>query len=193
MKNSAANVTSKRPTHWALFSVMTIMLMSTNSAWAADESHIDSTNNDSANSECGLTDQQQEMLTLVNEARNQARQCGDQSFPAASPLTWSCKLEAAADMHANDMAKNDYVSHTAPDGAGIEQRANHHGYVWQAVGENIAAGHTSVTAVVNGWLESPSHCSNMMNEAFTEMGMAKADNTDSRYTTFWAQVLGNPR
>ncbi|CAH1044040.1 CAP domain-containing protein [Halomonas sp. TD01] len=197
MKNSAANVTLKRPTHWALFSLVTLMLIGSGT-WAdddsrADSTNSDSTNSDSANSECGLTDQQQEMLTRVNEARNNARQCGDQSFPAASPLTWSCKLEAAAAMHANDMAKNDYVSHSDPDGAGVEQRVNQQEYAWQAVGENIAAGHTSVAAVVNGWLESPSHCSNMMNDTFTEMGMAKADNADSRYTTFWAQVLGHPR
>lgn len=45
---------------------------------------------------------------------------------------------------------------------------------------------------VNRSEESPGHCANIMNSAFTEMGMAKADNTDSRYTTYWTQTLGKP-
>ncbi|RUR32179.1 CAP domain-containing protein [Vreelandella andesensis] len=188
MKNLAANVTSKHPAHWALFSAITLLLISISSSWANDESQIDTTE-----SECGLSDQQRQMLTLVNEARNHARQCGDQKFPTVSPLNWSCQLEAAADMHAKNMAKNNYFSHTDSNGAGVEQRVDHHGYVWQAVGENIAAGHISAETVIKGWLESPGHCSNIMNDAFTEMGMASANNTDSRYTTYWAQTLGTPR
>ncbi|WP_433923943.1 hypothetical protein ACN06F_11660 [Vreelandella sp. 21] len=39
-------------------------------------------------------------------------------------------LEATADMHASNMANNDYASHTDANGAGIEQRANQHGYTW---------------------------------------------------------------
>lgn len=192
MNNVTANSTLKRPTRWALFSAIALMLIGSGTQ-AVGDSHGDSPYSDSTNSACGLMEQQQEMLRLVNEARNNARQCGDQAFPAASPLTWSCQLEAAAAMHASDMANNDYVSHTDANGAGIEQRANQHGYTWQALGENIAAGHASAAAVVNGWLESPGHCRNMMNGTFTEMGMAKASNADSRYTTFWTQMLGKPR
>ena len=54
-------------------------------------------------------------------------------------------------------------------------------------------GHTSVSAVVEGWLDSPGHCRNIMNDAFTEMGMAKAEDSESRYSTYWTQTLGNPR
>ncbi len=192
MNNLTANSTLKRPTHWALFSAIALILIGSGTQ-AVGDSHGDSSYSDSTNNACGLTEQQQEMLRLVNEARNNARQCGDQASPAASPLTWSCQLEAAAAMHASNMANNDYVSHTDTDSAGIEQRANQHGYAWQALGENIAAGHASAAAVINGWLESPGHCRNMMNGTFTEMGMAKASNADSRYTTFWTQMLGNPR
>jgi uncharacterized protein YkwD len=91
------------------------------------------------------------------------------------------------------MAENDYFSHTDPNGVGIQQRVSSQGYVWQAVGENIAAGHTSVSAVVKGWLESPGHCRNIMSDAFTEMGMAKANDSESRYSTYWTQTLGKQR
>lgn len=133
------------------------------------------------------------MLDLVNEARNQARQCGEQSFDSVAPLTWSCKLFEAAKTHSDDMAENQYFSHTSPEGVGIEQRVDAQSYVWQTIGENIAAGHSSAVGAVEGWLESPGHCRNIMNSAFTQMGMAKADNPKSRYTHYWTQTLGQPR
>ncbi|MEL7967577.1 CAP domain-containing protein [Vreelandella neptunia] len=185
------SLSSKRPVAGALCGLtVTMLLMGSSSSWANDQSQSDSA---PPQGECELNDQQQAMLSQINEARSQARQCGDQQFEAVEPLTWSCKLEAAAKSHSADMAENDYFSHTGPDGAGIEQRVGNQDYVWQAVGENIAAGHTSVSAVVEGWLDSPGHCRNIMNEAFTEMGMAKAKDSESRYSTYWTQTLGNPR
>nr|WP_276322280.1 CAP domain-containing protein [Halomonas neptunia] len=188
MKNSVPNLLPKRPSDGALFSLLVVMLMGSSSSWAANERH-----GANAQGECEFTDQKQAMLSSINEARRKPRQCGDQDFEAAEPLTWSCKLEAAAQMHSQDMAENDYFSHTDPDGEGIEQRVSSQDYNWQAVGENIAAGHSSVPAVVNGWLESPGHCQNIMSAAFTEMGMAKVNGPDSRYSTYWTQTLGNPR
>ncbi|MBT2774417.1 CAP domain-containing protein [Halomonas sp. ISL-60] len=190
MKSSVGNFLLKRPAAGALSSLMLVTLLASGSAWANSQSQDDDA---SRQGECELNDQQQAMLSKINEARSQARQCGDQQFEAAEPLTWSCKLEAAAKSHSQDMAENDYFSHTDPDGAGIEQRVGNQDYVWQAVGENIAAGLTSVSAVVEGWLDSPGHCQNIMNDAFTEMGMAKAEDSESRYSSYWTQTLGHPR
>ena len=185
------NLLPKRPAAGALYGLTVIMLlMGSSSSWGNDQSQSD---NAIPQGECELNDQQQAMLSQINEARSQARQCGDQQFEAVDSLAWSCKLEAAAKSHSADMAENDYFSHTGPEGAGIEQRVGNQDYVWQAVGENIAAGHTSVSAVVEGWLDSPGHCRNIMTEAFTEMGMAKAEDPESRYSTYWTQTLGNPR
>ncbi|WP_244264841.1 CAP domain-containing protein [Vreelandella boliviensis] len=184
------NLLPKRPAAGALSSLMVIMLLASAGAWANDQSQKDDANRQG---ECELNDQQQAMLSLVNEARSQARQCGDQQFAAVESLTWSCKLEAAAKSHSQDMAENDYFSHTDPNGAGIEQRVGNQDYLWQAVGENIAAGHASVSAVVEGWLDSPGHCRNIMNDAFTEMGMANTEDSESRYSSYWTQTLGHPR
>ncbi|TMU24988.1 CAP domain-containing protein [Halomonas sp. ATBC28] len=191
MRSSVDNVPPKRPAAGALYGLTVIMLlMGSFSLWANDQTQGD---NAPPQGECELNDQQQEMLSQINEARSQARQCGDQQFEAVESLAWSCKLEAAAKSHSQDMAENDYFSHTDPEGAGIEQRVGNQDYVWQAVGENIAAGLISVSAVVEGWLDSPGHCRNIMNDAFTEMGMAKAEDSESRYSTYWTQTLGNPR
>ena len=191
MRSSVGNLLPKRPAAGALYRLTVIMmLMGLSSSWGNDQSQSD---NAPAQGECELNDQQKAMLSQINEARSLARQCGDQQYEAVELLAWSCKLEAAAKSHSQDMAKNDYFSHTGPDGAGIEQRVGNQDYVWQAVGENIAAGHTSVSAVVEGWLDSPGHCRNIMNDAFTEMGMANAEDSESRYSTYWTQTLGNPR
>ncbi|MBP5980550.1 MAG: CAP domain-containing protein [Halomonas sp.] len=188
MKNSVANSAIKRPAPRALFRLAALMLLGTGAAWASDDAP-----QGGSSSNCEPTEQQQEMLSLVNEARSQTRQCGNQSFDSVAPLTWSCKRHEAAKARSEDMAENEYFSHTSPEGVGIEQRVDAQGYVWRAVGENIAAGHMSSSAAVDGWLESPGHCSNIMNGAFTQMGMANADNPESRYTTYWTQALGQPR
>ncbi len=184
------NFLPKRPAAGALYGLVVFMLVGSGNSWANDQPQNDDAN---PHDVCESNDQQQAMLSQINEARSQARQCGDQPFEAVESLAWSCKLEAAAKSHSQNMANNDYFSHTGLDGAGIEQRVGNQGYVWQAVGENIAAGHTSVSAVVAGWLDSPGHCRNIMNDAFTEMGMANAENSESRYSTYWTQTLGNPR
>lgn len=190
MKNLVANASSKRPIVRALFSLMPLMLMGSIPALANEEAQ---NSDNSFQGECELTEHKQEMLSLINEARSQSRQCGNQQFVAVDALAWSCRLEAAAQSHSQDMAKNNYFSHTGPEGVGIQQRVTSHGYEWQAVGENIAAGHASASAVVNGWLESPGHCRNIMSDAFTEMGMAEAHNSESKYSTYWTKTLGNPR
>ncbi|MBZ5486500.1 CAP domain-containing protein [Halomonas aquamarina] len=181
MKNSAVDSSARRPALGALFRCLALVLLGTGPAWASEPS------------ECEPTEQQQAMLDLVNEARSQARQCGEQSVDAVAPLAWSCQLHDAAKAHSDDMAENGYFSHTSPEGVGIEQRVEDQGYVWRAVGENIAAGQSSAAGAVKGWLESPGHCRNIMNGAFTQMGMAKADNPETRYRHYWTQALGQPR
>lgn len=190
MKSSVADFVLTRPTVWALAGLL--IFMASNGSLAAEETPGGDPN---SQGECELTDRKREMLLRINEARSQARQCGNQRFAAVKPLTWNCTLEAAAEAHSRDMAENNYFSHTGPDGVGIQQRVSNRGYVWRAVGENIAAGQTSIDSVVEGWLESPGHCRNIMHDAFTEMGMAKAkpDDSGSTYSSYWTQVLAHPR
>ncbi|WNL40208.1 CAP domain-containing protein [Halomonas sp. PAMB 3232] len=175
--------------HWLLSSACALTLLTTGSAANAE----DFLQNSRAENRCELTGQQQEMLRLVNEARSQARQCGTEYFPPAASLSWSCQLEVAAEGHAKTMAEYEYFSHTGLDGSKIQNRAEATGYRWRALGENIAAGQRTSSSVVLAWLESPSHCRNIMLDAFTEMGMAKVDNTQSRYLTYWAQAFGSAR
>ena len=77
---------------------------------------------------------------------------------------------------------------------GAADRATAAGYRWVRVGENIASGQRTVEDAVASWLDSPGHCANIMNPAFTEMGAAYAINPQSRNrTAYWTQVFGAPR
>lgn len=130
------------------------------------------------------------ILAAVNEARGTARRCGDQPFDAAEPLTWSEPLGQAALAHSRDMAMNSLFSHQGSDRSLVGARATAAGYAWTVIGENIAAGQGRAKQVVEGWLASPSHCYNLMNPDFREMGAAYASNPQSQATIYWTQVFG---
>ena len=133
------------------------------------------------------------VLDLVNQARAAPRSCGNREFKAAAPLRWNDVLARAAQLHAADMARNNYFSHGGRDGSGPAQRIERAGYRYRSIGENIAAGQMKPEEVVAGWLKSPGHCANLMNPVFTEMGVAFAVEKNSRMGVYWAQTFGTPR
>ncbi len=134
----------------------------------------------------------QSMLSAVNKARAQARQCGGRSMPAVAKLTWNKQLQRAAYIHSSDMAKYEFFSHTGLQGKEVSHRVQEQGYRWRAVGENISAGAVDVQAVMAGWLASPGHCANIMSADFTEMAAAVVTNKATYYEHYWTQVFAAP-
>lgn len=132
------------------------------------------------------------VLELVNRARTQPRRCGSQAFAATGSLSLNDRLNAAALAHAQDMARHSYFEHRGRDDSTPAQRVSATGYVWRHVGENIAAGPGSAEEVVQGWLDSPGHCANVMSAQFTQMGVAYAQSRDD-YGIYWTQVFAAPR
>ena len=130
------------------------------------------------------------MLERVNAARAEARDCGLERYPATQPLSYSCQLDEAAARHSQDMATQNFYSHTGSDGLQVSNRVTATGYTWSAVGENIAAGYSSVEAVMQGWLESPGHCRNIMSDQYREFAVSRVDVNDSDYSSYWTQVFG---
>ncbi len=128
-----------------------------------------------------------EMLRLVNKARASKHKCGGKSYAPAQPLKWSQSLTRAAQKHANDMARRDFFDHENPDGEDAARRIERENYRWRTVGENIAKGSRNTAEVVEGWLNSPGHCGNIMNKEFTEIGAALSK--DGQY---WVQVFAAP-
>lgn len=133
------------------------------------------------------------VLALTNEARARGRRCGNVVFAPAPPVHLSEALARAAAVHAQDMARYDFLEHRGHDGSGAADRVTRAGYDWRSVGENIAAGQPSAQEVVAGWLRSPGHCANLMEPRFTEMGVAYAVDQKNEAGIYWAQVFARPR
>jgi uncharacterized protein YkwD len=141
----------------------------------------------------GLSAQLSALLSGVNAARARGQDCGSAgSFPATTPVTWNNLLAQAAQGHSDDMATNNFFSHTGSDGTNVADRVTATGYSWGGVGENIAAGYETTDAVLQAWLSSPGHCANIMRASFREMGAATASNPSSTYRIYWTQVFGAP-
>jgi len=123
------------------------------------------------------------LLELVNNYRQKGCNCGSTYFPPAKPLVWNDLLESAAQVHSNDMNKNDFFSHTGSNGKTVGYRITSVGYNWSACGENIAMGYKTEDDVMLGWIHSEGHCKNIMNPDFKEMGVATSG-------AYWTQVFG---
>ena len=133
------------------------------------------------------------MLTLVNNVRAAGRTCGTQTIAAQPPLAWDCLLNQAAQDHSTAMADNDFHAHVSPvDGSDPGDRIRAAGYLPQTWGENIAAGYADEDSVMDAWLDSPGHCTNLMGSGFTEMGAASAENPASTFGKYWTQNFADP-
>jgi uncharacterized protein YkwD len=132
-------------------------------------------------------------LELVNQVRARGTHCGEHSFAPAPPLRLSGTLADVAFGHAADMAQHNYFEHQDLAGHSPADRVRAVGYQEKLVGENIAYGPKTTEEVVQGWLDSPGHCENIMDPRFAEMGIAYAAGQASRHGLYWVQVLAAPR
>ncbi len=107
----------------------------------------------------GLTNLQ--LLADTNQSREQQ---------GIGSLRLNSRLAVAAQAKAQNMASNDYWSHTAPDGRQPWSFVKQAGYQYQALGENLAYGFVGSDDVVNGWLNSQEHRANMLDPAYQDVG-----------------------
>ena len=135
----------------------------------------------------------QRVLDLVNQTRATRRNCGNTAFNAVRPVSWNAALFEASRLHSEDMARYNYFSHRGRDGSNPAQRVEHAGYRYRATGENIAGGQMNPEDAMAAWIKSPEHCANLMNPAFTEMGVAFAIDRKSEMGVYWTQEFGTPR
>lgn len=144
-----------------------------------------------ASTSCSIPGFRQALMDQVNAARGAGRTCGGQALPAAAAVAWNDLLFSAAARHSLDMASRNYFGHQSPDGTQASQRVSAEGYGWSAVGENIAAGNTSVSAVMASWLGSEGHCRNIMQPVVRDMGVACVRREGTSWGTYWTMVLAS--
>ncbi|MBP1466659.1 CAP domain-containing protein [Candidatus Chloroploca sp. M-50] len=125
-----------------------------------------------------------EVLAATNAYRAQA---------GCAPLTLSPLLSTSAQRHTDDMAYNNFVSHTGSDGSSPWDRIRATGYTYSRAAENVAAGHTCPQQVVEAWYSSDGHRANMLNCALTEIGIGYTHNEPSLYKYYWTQDFATPR
>ncbi len=97
-------------------------------------------------------------------------QRGQHSLPA---LKTNRLLEQSAQKKVEDMFNAQYFEHESPQGVGPGDLAKGVGYVYVAIGENLALGnYKDDEALVQAWMDSPGHRANILNSRYTEIGVA---------------------
>jgi len=140
-----------------------------------------------------FTSTQLAILALINQARAVPRNCGTTRYPAVAPLALNAQLNQASQAHAQDMATNNYFSHTSRDGTSPWTRIQRTGYSYRYAAENIAAGYSTNALVVQGWLNSAGHCRNIMNGNLKDLGVGYAYSSTARYHHYWVTDFASPR
>lgn len=117
----------------------------------------------------------------------------DRTQNALGKLAINEKLVQAAQMKANDMAAHSYFSHTSPTGVDPWHWFKEAGYNYKYAGENLAIDFSDSEDVNAGWMNSPTHRANILDQHFTEVGIATAEGFyQGRPTTFVVQEFGAP-
>jgi len=117
-----------------------------------------------------------EVVNLINAER---------ANEGLGALTLDGTVQAAATVRVNECVSS--FSHTRPSGAAFYTALDEQGASYSTAGENIAYGQTSPQEVVTAWMNSQGHRDNIMNGAYTRIGVGYC--TDGSGTAYWCQVF----
>ncbi len=127
------------------------------------------------------------------------------------PHKLQSNLMTAGQTHSQNMATRNFFMHCDPDTQSQPwERMSAAGYNWNSAAENIAAGQSTPTTVVAGWMLSPGHRANIVSTAYRETGVGyvldSADASNVRvsqsntcavsssnsgpFQRYWTQVFG---
>ena len=119
-----------------------------------------------------------QMLVDVNRVRAEA---------GLAPLAKVEPLDLLALDRSADMAARHYFSHTTPDGIDVFALMEQRGIGYRTAGENLAwntYGEEQATGfALQGFLNSPPHRANLLNPAFSQVGVGVARDGSKTYFT----------
>jgi uncharacterized protein YkwD len=122
-----------------------------------------------------------EMVDAINAVRKQN---------GSKPLAYSPALAGVAAGQARAMVAHDQLSHDFGPGQDLRDRATLVGY-HGPIGENVAAGQTSVEETLKAWMNSAGHRYTLLSDMWTSVGMVVlSGRPGSRYGVFWAADFG---
>lgn len=105
---------------------------------------------------------EKEVVRLVNVERTRR---------GLKELTYDWQLSRVARYKSQDMGDNNYFSHTSPTYGSPFEMMKSFGISYRTAAENIAKGQATPEAVVNAWMSSSGHRSNILNKSFTKIGV----------------------
>ncbi len=123
-----------------------------------------------------------EVVAKVNEYRSAAE---------SEPITLDEQLCLAATIRAMELAYANKFEHIRPNGKSFSTILEDFKISYSAAGENIAAGHTTVSGVMQSWYNSSQHRANMESKYFKKIGVGKYKLPNSKYGTYWVQLFTN--
>ncbi|KKQ23787.1 MAG: hypothetical protein A3G45_02690 [Candidatus Staskawiczbacteria bacterium RIFCSPLOWO2_12_FULL_37_15] len=90
----------------------------------------------------------------------------------------NAELNASALAKANDMFQNQYFEHVSPAGLDPGELVLEYGYKYIVAGENLILGNfVSERELVRSWMDSPGHRANILNNRYSEIGVAVVKGT----------------
>ncbi len=102
-----------------------------------------------------------EMLALVNAERERA---------GLAPLEADERLATVGRTHSEEMFRLGYFAHESPVSGEVVDRLDNAGLAWLVSGENLALAQ-DVAEAHEGLMDSPGHRANILNPAFTRVGI----------------------
>lgn len=103
------------------------------------------------------------------------------------PLAADWQLSRVARYKSADMKDKNYFSHTSPTYGSPFTMMRNFGIAYRSAGENIAAGQRTPSEVVQSWMNSPGHRKNILNPAYTHIGVGHV--TGGSYGHYWTQMF----
>lgn len=83
------------------------------------------------------------------------------------------KLNKSAQMKVDDMFAKQYFEHVSPSGVGVSDLGDKVSYEYIIIGENLALGNFKDSkSLLTAWMASPGHRANILNDKYTEIGVA---------------------
>jgi len=142
-----------------------------------------------ARADVDFSDHERQLMTLVNQARWDNGQL--------PPLKASQNLTDAARYHSQDMRDDDYFGHDSYNRVGgelvFERYWNERVQLYYsgsgALGENIAAGFSTPTLVMDVWMSSGDHRDIILGTDYREIGIGYA--AGGSWGHYWTQDFGS--
>ncbi len=129
-----------------------------------------------------LDSEEQSFLSIINDYR---------AANGLGTLALDPQLNDVALWMADDMASNNYFSHTDSLGRDPFVRMDQIGYAYNTWrGENLVAGTEGAQASFQMWTGSPGHNANMLGDHYTVIGIARKFDEGSVFGWYWATEFG---